>query len=585
MLHSSASVKVSRDEAERIDRESTDRLLEDRKLALIVDLDQTIIHATVDPVFGDWARDRSSANWEALSDVFAFQLGVDGVTVTSEPQGIDPEDTQSFATGGEEGGCWYFVKKRPGLDKFLETLKTRFELHVYTMGARSYAECICKIVDPTATLFGSRILTRDENDSQMHKSLARLFPVNTSMVAIIDDRADVWDWSPNLIKVQPFNFFIGIGDINSFHLGPDSPIVPVPEDSAAASVQAEAEAAAENVIHGPEKTDDASDARKDSATVDESPSDDPPARAETTIKASPCELALCTGDKELELIQDVLTTMHTRWYAAHDRKTKPDVEHVLGNIKHGVLDGCELAFSGLIPLGEQPESSAIWRHAEEFGAKCHRGITRHVTHVVAANPGTAKTEEAHHLGIKVVWPTWLNDSICRWARQPEGPYIIPREQRPPPGAPGASAGADSGAAGDDTGAGAGSGDAAADSLGLASSASVPDAALGDPHALDALATMDWGEAEDEVDAFLDDDDDESEVRSSVDDLSREPTPSLRDDSPSPAPKRRRLGGPSAQSKLRFSTIYGEEEASPSSDDHFLEDLADEMEHELEGDDD
>lgn len=35
------------------------------------------------------------------------------------------------------------------------------------------------------------------------KSLRRLFPCDTSMVVIIDDRADVWEWSPNLLKVIP----------------------------------------------------------------------------------------------------------------------------------------------------------------------------------------------------------------------------------------------------------------------------------------------------------------------------------------------------------------------------------------------
>lgn len=51
------------------------------------------------------------------------------------------------------------------------------------------------------------------------KSLARLFPVNTKMVVIIDDRADVWPKNRlNLIKVRPYDFFLGIGDINSSFL-------------------------------------------------------------------------------------------------------------------------------------------------------------------------------------------------------------------------------------------------------------------------------------------------------------------------------------------------------------------------------
>lgn len=35
------------------------------------------------------------------------------------------------------------------------------------------------------------------------KSLDRLFPVDTSMVVIIDDRSDVWENSPNLVPVVP----------------------------------------------------------------------------------------------------------------------------------------------------------------------------------------------------------------------------------------------------------------------------------------------------------------------------------------------------------------------------------------------
>lgn len=37
----------------------------------------------------------------------------------------------------------------------------------------------------------------------VHKSLERLFPVDQSMVVVIDDRGDVWNWSPNLVKVIP----------------------------------------------------------------------------------------------------------------------------------------------------------------------------------------------------------------------------------------------------------------------------------------------------------------------------------------------------------------------------------------------
>jgi RNA polymerase II subunit A-like phosphatase len=35
------------------------------------------------------------------------------------------------------------------------------------------------------------------------KTIKRLFPCDDSMVVVVDDRADVWQWSPSLIKVRP----------------------------------------------------------------------------------------------------------------------------------------------------------------------------------------------------------------------------------------------------------------------------------------------------------------------------------------------------------------------------------------------
>lgn len=108
---------------------------------------------------------------------------------------------------------------RPGLREFLSKVAELYELHVYTMGTRAYALSIAKIVDPDKRLFGDRIISRDENGSMTAKSLARLFPMDTKMVVIIDDRADVWPKNrPNLIKVHPYDFFLGIGDINSSFL-------------------------------------------------------------------------------------------------------------------------------------------------------------------------------------------------------------------------------------------------------------------------------------------------------------------------------------------------------------------------------
>lgn len=48
------SLVADREEAKRLETQTRDTLLAERKLSLIVDLDQTIIHTTVDPTVGEW---------------------------------------------------------------------------------------------------------------------------------------------------------------------------------------------------------------------------------------------------------------------------------------------------------------------------------------------------------------------------------------------------------------------------------------------------------------------------------------------------------------------------------------------------
>lgn len=140
MTHSANGPKVSLEEAQRIEHETAERLLNTRKLSLIVDLDQTIVHATVDPTVGDWiaegeawearqtnnkvsseaendsdhpnkAKDDEEVNpnWEALKDVKKFRLG-------PESFGLPPWPDKHRAKGKERAvetqGCLYYVKPR-----------------------------------------------------------------------------------------------------------------------------------------------------------------------------------------------------------------------------------------------------------------------------------------------------------------------------------------------------------------------------------------------------------------------------------------------------------------------------------------
>ena len=138
MTHSANGPKVSLEEAQRIERETAEHLLNTRKLSLIVDLDQTIVHATVDPTVGDWiaegeaweARqannkgssetendsdepsqfdDEVNPNWEALKDVKKFRLGPESFGLPPKP---DKHRTKGKERAVETQGCLYYVKPR-----------------------------------------------------------------------------------------------------------------------------------------------------------------------------------------------------------------------------------------------------------------------------------------------------------------------------------------------------------------------------------------------------------------------------------------------------------------------------------------
>lgn len=91
LTHDAAGPTVSHEEAHRIELETAERLVRARKLSLIVDLDQTVVHATVDPTVGEWiAQGEPNPNSHALRDVKRFIL----------------------ADASTPEGCCYYIKPR-----------------------------------------------------------------------------------------------------------------------------------------------------------------------------------------------------------------------------------------------------------------------------------------------------------------------------------------------------------------------------------------------------------------------------------------------------------------------------------------
>ncbi|PYI33076.1 TFIIF-interacting CTD phosphatase [Aspergillus indologenus CBS 114.80] len=489
VTHENTGLTVSEREATRVEEDAKRSLLLNRKLSLVVDLDQTIIQATVDPTVREWMEDKDNPNHKAVSDVRAFQL------VENDP-------------GAR--GVWYYVKLRPGLESFLHNISEMFELHIYTMGTRSYAQHIAAIIDPDRKLFGDRILSRDESGSLTAKNLHRLFPVDTKMVVIIDDRGDVWRWSPNLIKVVPYDFFVGIGDINSSFLPKKQELVPpsVPGEKPAAKtvkllprehnangatagagdqpemstleqlvtmgggddprlLQEQSDAQNETIMHQVEdrpllQKQKELDAEEDAAESSDSSSsmDDSPEMNKHR------HLLLEDNDRELFDLEVRLEQVHRNFFDEYDRrrsralggrvaalrgektpskekdvdlKLVPDVKDIMPAIKRRVLSGVVLTFTGVLPLGTDTHNADISLWSKSFGATISTKINSRVTHLVAGRNRTAKVRAAtRYPNIKIVRTHWLSDCLTQWKRLDEKPYLLPvhPDDREPPISPG-----------------------------------------------------------------------------------------------------------------------------------------------------
>ncbi|PHH74116.1 hypothetical protein CDD82_5097 [Ophiocordyceps australis] len=482
MTHDQTGLMVSQSVAQKAEHDTQRRLLRQRKLSLVVDLDQTIIHACIEPTIGEWQRDDTNPNYEAVKHVMSFQLNDDG------PRGL-------------ASGCTYYIKLRPGLRDFLSQVSKMYELHVYTMGTRAYALNIARIVDPDQKLFGNRVISRDENGSITAKSLQRLFPVSTNMVVIIDDRADVWPGNrPNLIKVVPYDFFKGIGDINSSFLPKRTDLAPDSTLAAATTLLAQQKPpagqtqAAASALDAPKdspklspfdelaRMSSASDplslrmqAEEQEKTLEKQLTDRPLLHMQEELDRADEQSEenedvekqahnhhrqhlLNDNDEELTSLQDHLTDLHAAFYEMYDQRRRerrksepkhqpggtrvrrrssvddgvdlsmvPDVGDILDQLKSNVLSGLVIVLSGLVPLGGQVEHTEIGMQALAFGAQMLNTLSRRVTHLVVSTsrPRTKKVQQAAKMpGIKIVNQNWLIDCLSQWRRLDERPYFL-----------------------------------------------------------------------------------------------------------------------------------------------------------------
>ncbi|KAJ3406151.1 Carboxy-terminal domain (CTD) phosphatase [Chytriomyces hyalinus] len=431
MSHNALGLLVSESKAKEIERETAQRLRKQKKLSLILDLDQTVIHATVDRNVGEWLQDVNHPDHHALKNIFHFTLA------------------------GDRDKNIYYIKVRPGTFEFLEKAHKLFEMHIYTMGTRPYAEAIAKILDPTGALFNERILSRDDSGSFQEKSVKRIFPgEGETMAVVLDDRGDVWSWSRNLIRVNPFNFFIGTGDINEPLGKSGRKVAPPPntQESTPAVVAPTADVAlptqssptlnteSQTSPKPVETNASSSDTRTENTPEPQITPELAPNPAPSTPQppVHPNPRATTTrptqdNDRELEPIWTRLQTIHSRYYndsfdanlQKHVVEWDSDVRKIMDSMRETVLEGCCLVLSGVVPIGVDIAKHDAYKLAVLFGAEVATDVDEWTTHVVAAKTGTDKVHKGmRRKGVHIVTPDWLYHSVNNWTRLSETVYSL-----------------------------------------------------------------------------------------------------------------------------------------------------------------
>ena len=485
MVHAIPELKVSVSEAASLGREDLGRLVTARKLVLLVDLDQTLIHTTNDNIPPN------------LRDVHHFQLS------------------------GHPRAPWYHTRLRPGTTDFLENISKLYELHICTFGARLYAHQIARFLDPKSKYFSHRILSRDECFDARSKTanMSALFPCGDSMVCIIDDREDVWNFAPNLVHVKPYHFFKNTGDINAppgltkrendgkaaeektkaAQVAKKEPAKAEVEDSSSEDEPPQTEKAADrrdsidmpqfdSNSRGATELNDNQEKKTEEETskVEESSKDDltsagdapkevkvpkePKVEGEVGDDLEISDSDSSTGKRSRDIsdtegagdeekkkkvvvekpksaaeevednddyllyLEDILRTVHKAYYDLHDQAASaspatpakaPDLKMVIPYVRRKTLHGVSLVMSGVVPTHVPLERSKPYLLARALGASVTTEVCAATTHLVAARLGTAKVNDARRrAGVALVTPDWLWACAERWERVDERLFTL-----------------------------------------------------------------------------------------------------------------------------------------------------------------
>ena len=486
---SGTTVAITEGEGRRMAQQDAERLRQQKKLSLVLDLDHTLVHATSDI--------RANQHLQR-SDVRNLVL----------PLLLEQRGHNSAFTRVQQVWMHHFVKLRPFVKEFLETASELFEVGVYTAGTRDYAEQItimlsrhmvgatCDEVDVDGlrrrVAMASEELERLKPKSQRVREAAAsekdedkkpaaqttngkdekgVAGVKRKRVTFSDATAsqltdhiihcqkEVTDLRSRLEEAERLEALAlamrqrlfgsrVVSRTDVADLGRDvkslSRIFPCGGTMAVVVDDREdVWANAGDTTSSPRKGEPPENLLLvrpyhwrpflGYADVNNNAGKDLSATgANSMIEDASAEDA--ETDEQLLWTRDILKRLHRRFYSP-EQPSNTTVAEVLRRMRRQVLSGAKIVLSGLVPLhkrnlGPDFPRPPVVRYVESLGAVVLPTVTSSTTHVVGAKDGTDKTLKGRLVpGCSVVKPSWLMECLWTLTRRDESKHLLGRARQ------------------------------------------------------------------------------------------------------------------------------------------------------------
>ena len=243
-LSMSQTIYFSQKKAKSIENELIEKLKESKKLILLLDIDNTILHSVnsksrvnvslinelqkskekqINLVENNENNEQSILSDKQSDDQIGKVSQLTNITIKKDNNEI--EDSKSNNCAKIENNKNLEVKEftidktnnnvivsfRPNLRLFLEKISPYFEIYVYTMGIESYISPILTHLNKELSheyFKSNKVIARDSSFNDItHKSINKIFPSNHDFCLVLDDRLDVWAEVDSVIKIFPYWHF------------------------------------------------------------------------------------------------------------------------------------------------------------------------------------------------------------------------------------------------------------------------------------------------------------------------------------------------------------------------------------------